>query len=217
VADDTQCLAEHSLRAPIVRAIDPEGRLPAAIEALGPVSGRDVAVLDDADGPATRRLLALGAWVRAAPDGGLSGFADTSAHVLVAWRRGFCPDGPRWWQDLAEAARVLRADGRLLVIHDYDRDDVGQLLGGPDRARALIAWSRPRGPFLGIGFRVRVLHCWWRWDTLEEAATVLEGEFGAAGAAVAAGLHRPRLSHKLAVYHADASLLATITARVPAA
>jgi hypothetical protein len=168
-------------------------------------------VIDDSDGPATRRLLALGAWVRVAPEGALAGIPDASAHVLVAWRRGFCPGSSRWPDDLAQASRVLRTDGRLLVIHDYDRDDVGQLLGDADRARQRIAWSRPHGPFLGIGFRVRVLHCWWHWDTLDEATAALQGEFGAAGKAVAEGLHRPRLSHKLAIYHADAALLAGIT------
>ena len=28
-----------------------------------------------------------------------------------------------------EAARVLRPDGRLLVVHDYGRDDVSRLRG----------------------------------------------------------------------------------------
>jgi hypothetical protein len=217
VADPSLRVAEPPLRPPLLRAVDPEGRLPAAIEALGRVGGRDVAVLDEPDGPAARRLLALGAWVRVGPDGSLSGLPDGSADVLVAWRHGFRPGSVRWQDDLEQAARVLRPHGRLLVIHDYDRDDVTPLLGGDERARDLVAWSRPKGPFLGSGFRIRVLHCWWSWDTLEDAGEALEKAFGPAGGAIAAGLRRPRLAHKLAVYHADAAQLAGIVSSASAA
>ena len=69
------------------------------------------------------------------------------------------------------------------MVHDYGRDEVTGLLGDEARASELVAWSRPNGPFLGQGFRVRVLHCWWRWDTLEEATELLTRAFGDAGAA----------------------------------
>lgn len=190
-----------------MRAVDPEARLPAAIEALGRVAGRDVAVLDTSDGPGSRRLLALGAWVRATPDGSLGGLPDDSADVVVAWRHGFSPIAAEWHEDLAQAGRVLRREGRLLVVKDYGRDEVTGLLGDDERARQLVAFSRPKGPFLGAGFRVRVLHCWWRWDTLEEAASELARMFGERGRVVAAGMRRPRLAYKVAVYHADAALL----------
>ena len=75
------------------------------------------------------------------------------------------------------------------------------LFDDPARAAERIGWSRPNGPFLGHGFRVRVLHCWWRWDTQEEATELLASAFGDAGAAVASGMRRPRLAWKVAVYH----------------
>jgi hypothetical protein len=198
---------DPQLPEPLVRAVDAEGRLPAALQALGPVMGRDVAVLDGADGPGSRRLLALGAWVRTAPDAGLPGLPDGSADVLVAWRRGFSPASDAWQDDLSEASRVLRGEGRLLVVKDYGRDEVTALLGDETRARELVSFSNPKGPFLGAGFRVRVIHCWWHWGSLEEASEELIATFGEGARQVAEGMRRPRLSYKVAVYHADSSLL----------
>ena len=195
-----------------MRAVDAEGRLPAALEALGPVAGRDVAVLDASGGPGPRRLLALGAWVRSAPTGTLVSLPDASADVLVAWRTGFWPTSDAWHTDLVEAGRVLRGEGRLLVVKDYGRDDVTLLLGDEGRARQLVSFSHPKGPFLGAGFRVRVLHCWWRWESLEDAAEELAATFGDEGRVVARTMRRPRLSYKVAVYHLDASLLAGMPA-----
>jgi hypothetical protein len=93
---------------------------------------------------------------------------------------------------------MLRPGGRLLAIHDYGRDDVAELRGPlPEHGD----WSRRDGPFLAAGFKIRVLHCWWTFDTLDEARTFLDAAFGAAGRAVAARLTRPRLSYNVAVYH----------------
>jgi hypothetical protein len=203
---------DPQLPEPLVRAVDVEGRVPAALEALGPVTGRDVAVLDALDGPGPRRLLALGAWVRTPPDGALGGLPDASADVLVAWRTGFYPLGDGWRDDLAQAGRVLRGAGRLLVVKDYGRDEVTPLFGDEVRARRLVSYSHPKGPFLGAGFRVRVLHCWWRWETQDEAAHELAAWFGDVGRSVAQAMRRPRLSYKVAVYHADASQLAGMAA-----
>jgi len=205
-------VADPQLLEPLVRMVDAEGRLPAALEALGPVAGRDVAVLDAPDGPAPRRLLSLGAWVRVAPGASLHALPDGSADVIVAWRRGFSPTTDAWRDDLAQAARVLRSDGRLLVVKDYGRDEVTRLLWDETRAKQLVGFSHPKGPFLGVGFRVRVLHCWWQWSSLEEASEALERWFGMAGVAVAQGMRRPRLAYKVAVYHGDAPVLAGIAA-----
>jgi hypothetical protein len=203
---------DPQLLEPLVRVVDADGRLPAAIEALGPVAERDVAVLDAPDGPGPRRLLALGAWVRVAPGASLHELPDACADVIVSWRHGFSPASDDWKDDLTQAARVLRSEGRLLVVKDYGRDEVTPLLWDEARARQLISFSHPKGPFLTAGFRVRVLHCWWRWETLEDASAALERSFGEAGLAVARGMRRPRLAHKVAVYHADAPVLSEAAA-----
>ena len=101
--------------------------------------------------------------------------------------------------DLAEVDRVLRPGGRLLVVHDYGRDDVSTLRD-PD-APEYHAWSRRDGPFLRDGkFRIRVLHCFWTFPTMDEAREAL-ALFGERGATVSARLKRPRLSWNVAVYH----------------
>lgn len=121
--------------------------------------------------------------------------ADESMDVIIGlWSlfRGVTPE------DLAAADRILRPDGRLLVVHDYGRDDVSRL--EPERDE-FGAWSRRNGPFLHTGFRVRVLHCFWTFESQDATTEFLETAFGDAGAAVAATLKRPRLSYNVAIYH----------------
>ncbi len=95
---------------------------------------------------------------------------------------------------------MLRVGGRLLVAHDYGRDDVSALRA--PEAPAYTTWSRRDGPFLREGrFRIHVLHCFWTFATIEQAGEVLAEAFGERGAAVGAALKRPRLSWKVAIYH----------------
>ena len=89
-------------------------------------------------------------------------------------------------------------DGRLLVLLDYGRDDVSRLRGDLSEYGLL---SRRDGPFLRGGFKVRVVHCFWTFDSQEETETFLDDAFGAVGREVAAGMKRPRLSYNVAVYH----------------
>ena len=101
--------------------------------------------------------------------------------------------------ELAEVDRALRPGGRLLVVHDYGRDEVSAL-GDPD-APAYRSWSRRDGPFLnGGGFRIRVLHCFWTFGSVGGGAGVpRRGVRGARDGgrrraqAAAAGLERGRL------------------------
>ena len=96
---------------------------------------------------------------------------------------------------------MLRPGGRLLVVHDYGRDDVSLLLDDEALEREHVEWSRRDGWFLLHDFKVRVLHCWWTFDSLEQAHDVLVAGFGAPGTAVAQRMRRPRLSYKVAIYH----------------
>jgi hypothetical protein len=101
--------------------------------------------------------------------------------------------------DLAEVDRVLRPAGRLLVVHDYGRDDVSALRD--PEAPEYGTWSRREGPFLRhSAFRIRVVHCFWTFPSLDDARECLAG-FGERGEVLAARLRRPRLSWNVAVYH----------------
>jgi SAM-dependent methyltransferase len=181
----------------LAKVLDVEGKIPRALEILGPVGGRDVVLVDGAGGIRARQLADLGARIKLVASSGPAPFdaPDDSADVVVScWSsfRGAAPD------DLAHARRLLRPGGRLLIVHDYGRDDVVGLRGDlPDYG----LWSRRDGPFLSGGFKVRVVHCWWTFESVEAARAFLPDAFGEAGRALGARLTRPRVSYNVAVYH----------------
>jgi hypothetical protein len=181
----------------LASALDREAKIVRGLESLGPIAGRDVVLVDAEHSSIGTGLVALGAKLVHAP---LAqplrlAAADGSADVVVGLWSAFRGIDA---SDLTEVDRVLRPDGKLLVVHDYGRDDVSRLLGDrPEQG----AWSRRNGPFLSSGFRVRVIHCWWDFDSLEAATAFLSDAFGGPGVEVGATLKRPRLSYKVAIYH----------------
>lgn len=181
----------------LARALDVEGKIPRALEALGPVGGRDVVLVDGAAGIRARQLADLGARVsHVAADGDRAFDApDASADVLVACWSAFRGDAP---EQMAHAERILRPGGRLLVVHDYGRDDLALIRGDQPEYGP---WSRRDGPFLGRGFKIRVVHCFWTFDSIDDASGFLDEAFGEAGRPVAEAMRRPRLSYNIAVYH----------------
>ncbi len=64
-----------------------------------------------------------------------------------------------------------------------------------------MTWSRREGPFLrDAGFKIRVVHCFWTFASVEDARERI-ATLGARGEALAEALRRPRLSWNVAVYH----------------
>lgn len=187
------------LAARLRAVIDIEGKLPRALLALGLPATGDVAILGDPDGWHAARLAAAGIAVRndPFPEPFRLDRPDASLDALVSLWSGYrgLDEGER-----AEADRALREGGRLLVAHDYGRDDVSGLR--PADAPEYTTWSRRDGPYLRDGgFRIRVLHCFWTFATVEEAREVLAEAFGERGVAVGAKVRRPRLSWNVAIYH----------------
>jgi hypothetical protein len=195
VADLPFELPDH-LGERLSRVLDVEGKIPRALEALGPVAGRDVVLLDRSSAHRAELLRSLGARV-VLGDASLPGFgvAAGSADAVVSFWSAFRDAVPA---DVAAAEQVLRPGGRLLVIHDYGRDDAWHLHG--DREDATRR-SRPSGPFLAGGFRIRVVHCFWTFESMDDCRDFLATAFGAPGEALAAGLKRPRVSYNVAIYH----------------
>ena len=162
---------EASLVPRLRAAADVEGKLVRALEALGPLAGRDVAFVDLPDGCLRDSLAAAGIEGRRLPlTSPLAlGVPDASLDALVTLWSAFRGVDEA---DLAEADRVLRPDGRLLVVHDYGRDDVSALRD--PQAPEYRVWSRREGPFLRErGFKIRVVHCFWTFASIEEAQAFL--------------------------------------------
>jgi len=102
---------------------------------------------------------------------------------------------------MAGAERLLRPGGRLLIVADYGRDDVAHLRPEGETPEVYRALRARDAAFAERGFRLRVIHGWWTFDSLEDAAAFLAEAFGQRGTEVATAMHRPRLSHKVVVYH----------------
>src|SRR6187401_2497178 len=98
----------------LARILDVEAKIPRTFETLGPVGGRDVLLLDGAEGIRARQLAELGARVTFAATNGSSRIdapddsADVAADMWTAFRGDLGPT-------VDEADRVLRPGGRLLV------------------------------------------------------------------------------------------------------
>ncbi len=194
------------LEVKLLRVIDAEGKLIAALEALGPVAGREVVVLDSGRGYRARQLAEIGASVTAVQfpvtDDVLSDLVlrpSGGPDVVVAFWSELATPGSRF---VSDALRLLRPGGRLLLVHDYGRDDVWGLR--PETRERQVAWSHRHGPFLGAGFRVRVIHCWLSFESLEQARELLEAAFGERGIELAASMKNTRLQYNVAVYHRSA-------------
>jgi hypothetical protein len=200
-------LADPRLQARLLAHVDIEEKIPRALQQLGPVAERRVLLLGaEGDGLRARQLEVMGARVTVAEDGAAATAALFDVAVAL-WpgmpgerNHGGVAD-PQAIEALVAAERRVVPAGRLLMVEDYGRDEVATLWSDPAREARLTAWSRRDGPLLGVGFRVRVLHCWWTFEDLEQARELLVAAFPDAGAAVAANLKRPRLSYKVAVYH----------------
>jgi hypothetical protein len=183
--------------ATLASALDREHKLDRALDALGPLVDRDVLFVGGGPGEIAR-WTAAGARasnVESLADDDAMSLADASADAILSAWSGFRGVERA---ELGAADRILRPGGRLLVVHDYGRDDVSRVRGERPEYQA---WSRRDGPFLSNGFRVRVVHCFWTFDTIEIARGLLADAFGPAGVAVGADLKRPRLSWNVAIYH----------------
>jgi len=191
----------------LLRAVDTEGKIPRALEAHGSFAGLDVVLFGASPGRA-RWLMEVGARLTVVADPVAEPVAelaadpdwpsDASADVVVSFWSAF--DGPDRAEQLAHAQRLLRPKGRLLVVLDYGRDDL-DVVRGPERTASLVVWSRRDGWFLSRGFHIRVIHTFWRFETIEEGGELLRAAYGPAAEPAISRLRRPRLAHNVAVYH----------------
>lgn len=123
---------------------------------------------------------------------------DGAVDIVLSGR--IAPDD-RWLPAIAEAMRVLRDGGRLVVISYYGRDDVAELLEPEVAAHATEATRRRTGWWLRNGFKIKVVHA--RIDLGDEttAMELLPRLYGDRGRAFLMGPHPAMLNVRLGLFH----------------
>ena len=102
---------------------------------------------------------------------------------------------------IAEARRVLRPGGRLIVIGHYGRDDVSALLEPEVVEHIMEATQRRTGWWLRNGFKIKVVHA--RIDLADPslAHELLPRLYGDRGRAFLMGPHPDTLRLNLGLFH----------------
>jgi hypothetical protein len=201
LADAPTRLTDAALRERLGAAFDPEQKIDRAVASLLKLPGARVIAVDSAGSERARRLEQAGAVVSTVQTVGRTRLAPGSADAVVGFWNILAGSASRTATELRSIERLLAPGGVVIAVHDYGRDDASPLLADAAHQRELVQWSQRNGPFLGHGFKVHVLHCWWQFASVEEAGKVLGAAFGPEGERFAASLRRPRVSHKVAVYH----------------
>jgi hypothetical protein len=202
VADLPFSFTNPAIATQLRRVVDREEKIPRAIAEIGEIAGRDVVVLHVDGGIRPAQLRALGARVTASEGDGRELRPKCADVVVRYWGEAGAvavpPPGA-----IAAAERLLRPQGRLLIVADYGRDDVARLRPEGETPEVYRALRARDAEFIEQGFKLRVIHGWWTFDSVEEATAFLGEAFGDRGLRVAAGMRRPRLSHKVVIYHRD--------------
>ncbi len=106
---------------------------------------------------------------------------------------------------IAEALRVLRPDGRLIVVGYYGRDAMSALLEPEVVAHAVEATQRRTGWWLRHGFKIKVVHSRIDVSDPDMALEILPRLYGDRARAFLMGPHPPSLELKLGLYHLAAA------------
>ena len=184
----------------LARLVDCDGKIPRVIAELGEIAGRDVVVLRTNGRLRAAQLRAFHAHVKASADDGQELPAGCADVVVRYWGESGAVAAPDR-AAMAAAERLLRPDGRLLMVMDYGRDDVARLRPEGETPEIYRALRARDAQYAAQGFKLRVIHGWWQFDSLDEAAQFLPEAFGDRGQRVASEMRRPRLSHKVVIYH----------------
>lgn len=184
----------------LARLVDCDGKIPRAIAELGEIVGRDVVVLRTSGRLRAAQLRALHAHVMASADDGQELPAGCADVVVRYWGESGAVAAPDR-AAMTAAERLLRPGGRLLMVMDYGRDDVARLRPEGETPEIYRALRARDAQYAAQGFKLRVIHDWWQFDSLEEASGFLSDAFGDRGERVASEMRRPRLSHKVVIYH----------------
>jgi len=216
--------ADPALHERLMAAIDPERKVLAALERIVPLSGKRIADVGTGIGyypmllahrtgrtygiEADPALLAEAR--RRASDAHQPNIRIVEGHptslplhngaVDVVLSAGISPDDTSL-PAIAEALRVLRPGGRLVVIGYYGRDDVAPLLEPEVVAQSIEATQRRTGWWTRHGFKIKVVHARVDLSDADLAHDLLPRLYGDRGRAYLMGPHPSFLRLNLGLYH----------------
>lgn len=200
MADLPFTFTSRRLASRLASVVDCDRKIPRAFADLGQVEGRDVVVLRADGNLRVAQLRELGARVTGCAGDGEELLPRCADVVIRCWGESgaVAAPGPA---ALEAAERLLRPGGRLILLADYGRDDVARLRPEGETPEVYRALRERDATFADWGYRLRVIHGWWAFPSVEDASEFLTEAFGERGRLVAAGMRRPRLSHKIVIYH----------------
>ena len=183
----------------LARCLDTEGKIPRALEALGPVSDRDVLLVGTPGGLRERQLADLGARVLATPDADepLAGQGNGSVDVVIGmWTsfRGADPSQVREAQRVSGRAAAFSSS--TITVATTSPGSAGTF---PNTARGVIE----RGRSSATAFTSGSSTASGRSSRSTTPPTSWARRLATAGHEVARSMTRPRLSYNVAVYHRD--------------
>ncbi|MFC2030693.1 class I SAM-dependent methyltransferase [Chloroflexota bacterium] len=204
----------------MAKAIDPDGRIPSAMEELAPIDGR--VLLDVGAGVGDRTIVyarqatqvyALEPDAKALPilRGRIKSSGATNVTVVPAGAASLPIDddsvdvayatwafffGPGSEAGLREAGRTTRPGGDIAIAQNYGHDELSTFW--PASEAECENWPPW---FQEHGFTCQVVETVWRFATPDEALAVLEFLWGERARAYVLDSAKTKFGYKVAIYH----------------